>query len=142
MSVILPSVTEPPVIFLLRFPEMSRNSSVYSWKMGVVQAKQKTKIKYQKHAKNNQQKNKWGISCNSCIPWHTVIFNDLKPPYRSRQYYESKLLHMTEVNWFSTAHSSLKKIVLVKSLTECLSHIQYASFHTLKAKIGRLFFPK
>ena len=35
-----------------------------------------------------------------------------------------------------------KTIILVKDLTECRSHIQYASFDTCKAKIGSLFIPE
>ena len=52
--------------------------------------------------------------------------------YRSSQYYESKVLHNTVVTWFSTAYSSSKTKSTYSSL------IQYASFGTFKAKIGRL----
>ena len=36
----------------------------------------------------------------------------------------------------------LKRIILIKTLTKCRSLIQYASFGTFRAKIGRLFTPK
>ena len=65
-----------------------------------------------------------------------------KSIYRSCQYYESKILHKTEVSWFSKVNNSLKPIILIKSLTKCRSVVQYASFDTFKAEIGRFLTPK
>ena len=62
--------------------------------------------------------------------------------YRSRQYYESKVLHSTEVNIFSTDHSSQKSIVFIQICNEYRSPVSNASFDTLKAEIGRLFIPQ
>ena len=39
-----------------------------------------------------------------------------KEDYRSRQYYESKVLQNTEVNWFSTAHTDPEWNCLVQKL--------------------------
>ena len=62
--------------------------------------------------------------------------------YRSRQYYESKVLHNTEVAWFLTACCSLKMQLFIQNVAECRSPIQHASFDTFKAEIGQLFVPQ
>ena len=54
------------------------------------------------------------------------------------QYYESKVLHSTEVAWFSTGHRSLKKGFCIQTLKEYCRAIQCASFDTFKAEISQL----
>ena len=46
------------------------------------------------------------IEWNICYQLADSTLGVLK--YKSHQYYESKVLHNTEVTWFSTAHGSLK----------------------------------
>ena len=78
----------------------------------------------------------------NCFAWN-IVWSELKfiLTYRPRQYDESKVLHQTEVSWFSKAYSWTYHFDK-KNLTKCRSHIRYASFDTCKAKIGRFFISK
>ena len=63
-----------------------------------------------------------------------MIHRILSFHYRSRQYYESKVLHNTE-----RFTIPLKLVVLIKTAKGSHSAIHNASFGTLKAKMGRLY---
>ena len=59
--------------------------------------------------------------------------------YGSRQYHESKVLHITEVTRFSIA---LKTAYFDTNSWKMSSLLNNASFYTFKAKIGQSFIPK
>ena len=73
--------------------------------------------------------------------WYELFFKRgtfILNPYRSRQYYESKVLHNTEVAWFLTAHRSLKIHFLIQTVWECPCPIQFASIDTFKSSTLKL----
>ena len=62
----------------------------------------------------------------------------IKKQIAAVQYYEFKILHNTEVNWFQRFAILLKLINLIKTAKESHSDIHKASFSTFNAKIGRV----
>ena len=69
------------------------------------------------------------------IKYMTFVKRNIAP-CRLRQYYESKVLHNTEVTWFSTFRHSPKSD---RNCKKSHSAIHNASFGTFKAKIGGLY---
>ena len=59
--------------------------------------------------------------------------------YRSRQYHESKVLHNTEVTWFSMFRHSHKTDYFDQNCKESHMTIYNTSFGIFKPQIGRLY---
>ena len=89
------------------------------------------------------QKNFWDFSIRSFkfLDSRLVSFRCI-PVYGLLQYYESKVLHNTEVAWFSTEHHSLKITSLIQTVKKHRSPVQSASFDTFKTEISLLFTPQ
>ena len=62
--------------------------------------------------------------------------------YRSRQYYDSKVLHNTIVTSFLTICSSLHTLILIQSLKDCRSYVHTTFYGPLGAKSDQLLTPE
>ena len=70
--------------------------------------------------------------------YFSYVIHLIQRKYRSRQNYESKVLHNAKVSLFLTAYKSLMTDYFDKIVTKWHSSKQYNSFDTFKSKIGRI----